>query len=191
VTANFLDMAVTKERKSAEERREDVLEAALAEFATRGLDGASTDAIARSAGISQPYLFRLFGTKKELFIASVERCFAETLELFRAQADGLAGEEALHAMGTAYVDTISGDAKRLRGQMQAYVACDDPEVCEVVRRGFGRLFEFVESLPGVTPEQVQLFFARGMLLNVVASMNLLESRAGWARRLVEGCRSSA
>src|ERR671938_271931 len=99
-------MAVATERKTAEERRQAVLDAAMVEFADKGLDGASTDAIARRAGISQPYLFRLFGTKKELFIASVERCFAETLEMFRTMAEGKRGEEALAAIGKAFFETI-------------------------------------------------------------------------------------
>ena len=59
---------------SAEERREMVLEAAVAAFALRGMAGTSTEDVARSAGISQPYLFRLFPTKKALFLALVERC---------------------------------------------------------------------------------------------------------------------
>ena len=84
-------MAVA-ERKTAAERREDVLEAAREVFAEHGLSGASTDEIARRAGISQPYLFRLFRTKKELFIASIERCFAETREIFEAAAEGKTGE---------------------------------------------------------------------------------------------------
>src|ERR687885_2722189 len=93
----------TSERKTAEERRAEILEAARAEFADRGLDGASTDTIARRAGISQPYLFRLFGTKKDLFVASVEGCFAETLAMFREAAKGKRGEEALDAIGEAYL----------------------------------------------------------------------------------------
>src|SRR5438874_8347717 len=122
-------------RLSAAERKEDVLDAALVEFAERGLEGTSTEDIARRAGISQPYLFRLFGTKKELFKASTARCFRETLELFQRAAEGLRGEEALHAIGEAYVAEMLGDPVRLRAQMQAYVACSDPEIRVVVRDG--------------------------------------------------------
>ena len=68
--------AVRTTRNTAEERRKDVLDAALEVFAEHGLSGSSTDEIARRAGISQPYLFRLFRTKKELFIAAIEQCFA-------------------------------------------------------------------------------------------------------------------
>src|SRR5438552_18074063 len=95
-------MAVTARRKSAEERREAVLDAAFEEFAQRGLDGASTEAIAARAGISQPYVFRLFGTKKELFKAVISRCFRETLELFQRAAEGRRGEEAREAVGGGY-----------------------------------------------------------------------------------------
>src|ERR671930_868218 len=112
-------MAVSTTRKTAEERRESVLEAALEEFAARGLDGASTEAIAARAGISQPYVFRLFGTKKELFKASVARCFRETLETFQRAAEGKRGEEALKAMGAAYQELLA-DRNPLRSQMQAY-----------------------------------------------------------------------
>ena len=181
-------MSAVTERKTAEERRADILEAARAEFADRGLDGASTDAIARRAGISQPYLFRLFGTKKELFVASVDRCFAETLAMFREAAEGKRGQEALDAIGERYVRSISEDPQRLRGQMQAYVACDDEDVCRVVRRGYGELVEFVEGIPEVPQERIVGFFAHGMLLNVVASMSLLDAREPWARRLLEFCK---
>src|SRR5205809_4581305 len=110
-------------RQSAEERREAVLDAAQAEFAARGLHGASTEEIAKAAGISQPYIFRLFGTKKELFKAAVARCLRETLEVFQRAAEGKRGEEALHAMGDAY-RTLLEDRTRLRAQMQSYAASD-------------------------------------------------------------------
>src|SRR6266516_7013311 len=99
-------MATTTERKTAEERRTQLLDAALEVFAEHGLSGASTDEIARKAGISQPYLFRLFHTKKELFIASTERCLRETLATFQRAAEGKSGEEALEAMGKAYGELI-------------------------------------------------------------------------------------
>src|SRR5678815_5599978 len=99
-------MVTAAPRKTAEERREEILDAALTEFARRGYEGASTDAIAREVGISQPYLFRLFGTKKGLYLASAERCLADTYERFRLAAEGLTGEEALHAIGRAYREMI-------------------------------------------------------------------------------------
>ena len=142
-------MALTTVRKSAEERREDVLEAAREVFAEHGLSGASTDEIARRAGISQPYLFRLFRTKKELFIAAIERCFAETLETFQQAAAGLTGEEALKAMGKAYGELIRSNPNRLRAQMQTYAACDDDRRSARSRRaGYGRLVDFVEQASG-------------------------------------------
>ena len=110
---------VSTARKTAAERRETVLDAAIVEFADRGLHGASTETIARAAGISQPYVFRLFGTKKELFKATVARCFRETLEAFQRAAEGKRGEEALEAMGNEYVENLISDRTRLKGQLEA------------------------------------------------------------------------
>src|SRR5438034_510864 len=180
-------MAVT-ERKSAAERRDEILDAALVEFAVRGLEGGSTETIARAVGISQPYVFRLFGTKKQLFMATVERCLRGTLEMMHTASAGLTGEAALEAIGEAYNERLVNDPTFLRSQMQAYAACDDPEIREVVRRGYGDLVEYVERVSGLTSERVSHFFAKGMLLNVMASMELLGATEGWAERLIEGCR---
>jgi len=181
-------MVVVRERKTSEVRREEIIDAALQEFAERGLEGASTEDIARRAGISQPYVFRLFHTKKELFRAVVARCFRETLEMFQRSAEGLRGEEALAAMGNAYVQRLSADPVQLRAQMQAYAACGDPEVREVVRHGFGDLVAYAERVSGLESDQVTLFFAKGMLLNVFASMEQVgESAEPWALRLIGAC----
>jgi len=177
---------VAAERKTAEQRREEILAAAFDEFAEHGLRGTSTDVIARKAGVSQPYLFRLFGTKKELYLESVRRCLRETLELFRAASAGKTGEEALDAMGRAYVGLLE-DRRRLRAQMQAYADCDDEEVRKIVRAGYGELVELVEHVSGLEPDRIRNFFAFGMLLNVFASMNLLREPAPWAEQLLEAC----
>jgi AcrR family transcriptional regulator len=187
VSANFQRVnAATTTRKTAEERREEILAVALVEFGEHGLDGTSTDTIARKAGISQPYLFRLFGTKKELYLETVRRCLSQTLELFEQAADGLRGEDAMNAIGEAYRGLLA-DRSRLRAQMQAYADCDDDDVRDVVRAGFGRLVDYVTTVSGAEPEQIRDFFAFGMLLNVFASMDLLEHPAPWAKDMVESC----
>ena len=180
-------MSATAPRHTAAERRESILDAALIEFAQRGLEGTSTENIAKRAGISQPYLFRLFGTKKELFKATISRCFRETLEVFQRAAEGKRGEEALKAMGDAYVENLLSDRTRLRAQMQAYAACDDPEICQVVRDGFGDLVAYAQRVSGLPPQEVSRFFATGMLLNVLASMQVIENPDPWAQTLLEGC----
>src|SRR2546423_14654560 len=111
-------MAVT-ERKTATERRDEILEAALVEFAAHGLDGGSAEAIAKAAGISQPYVFRLFRTKKQLFMATIERCMRGTLEMFHTASAGLSGEEALHAIGEAYTERLAVDPTYLHAPIQS------------------------------------------------------------------------
>lgn len=179
-------MVVAHERKTKDERREEILDAALELFADKGLHGASTEEIARRAGISQPYVFRLFGTKKDLYIAGVSRCFRQTLELMQRAAEGKRGEEALEAIGTAYGELLASDRTYLRAQMQAYAACEDTEICAAVRGGFGDLVTYVERVSGAPSEQISQFFAHGMLLNVLASMRAPEE--AWGARLVAGCK---
>src|SRR3954453_16752992 len=111
----------TTQRLSAAERKDEILEAAMIEFAERGFHVTSTEDIARRAGISQPYLFRLFRTKKELYKATVRRCNAATLEVMQTPAAGHAGQEALGPIGNAYLDRLR-DPLYLRAQMQACAA---------------------------------------------------------------------
>ena len=180
-------MTSTTTRQTAEVRREAVLEAAAAAFARSGLHGTSTEEIAAAAGISQPYLFRLFGTKKALYIATVERCMGELLEIFRVASRDLRGEDALRAMGRAYGDLVVSDRRRLLGQMQAYAACDDEDVRAVMRRGYGELYRFVDAVADVPKEAIARWFATGMLWNVIAAMDLSSDPEPWARQLMEGC----
>ena len=179
---------VVTERKSKEERREEILDAAMGVFADQGLHGASTEEIARRAGISQPYVFRLFGTKKELYLAVVARCFRRTLELMQHAAEGKRGHEAMDAIGVAYGELLETDRTYLRAQLQAYAACDDADICEVVQNGYGDLVTYVERVSGETPAVIAEFFAKGMLMNVMASMQLAHPTEPWAVRLLEGCK---
>jgi AcrR family transcriptional regulator len=181
----------THSRQTAEERREDVLAAAAGEFARAGFHGASTDAIARKAGISQPYLFRLFGSKKELYLASVQRCFRRTLEVMQQAAEGRRGEDALEAMGEAYGVLLANDPVMLQAQLQTYAAAlDDADVRQAVRDGYGDLYTYVERVSGVSEPRLARFFAMGMLFNVVGAMGLHEDEEPepWAARLVGGCK---
>ena len=184
-------MSQTTTRQTAEERREAVLEAARYEFAQHGIHGASTDAIARRAGISQPYLFRLFGSKKALFIAVNEQCFGRTLELFREAASGQSGRDALAAIGAAYGQLIESDRTMLQGQLQAYAASVvDEDVRESTARGYGRLVDYVETVSGADKQTIARFFAKGMLMNVLAAMQYSiaeEPKGSWAARLAQGC----
>jgi AcrR family transcriptional regulator len=180
----------TTQRQTAEERREEVLAAAIEEFARAGFHGASTDAIARSAGISQPYLFRLFGSKKDLYVAVVRRCFRRTLETMQRAAEGLRGEEALVAMGDAYRELLATEPVMLQSQLQTYAAAlDDADVRKAVRDGYGDLYSYVERVSGVSRGRLARFFAMGMLLNVVAAMGFHDEPQPeeWAASLMAGC----
>src|SRR3712207_2370472 len=132
----------TGTRMSADARREAIVAVALDHFAAGGLHGTSTDAIARDAGVSQPYLFRLFGTKKELFLACCRRNYEHVREAFSRAAAAAPPDERMRAMGEAYRELLS-DRRELLIQMQGYAACSDPEIQAVIRTNYGELLALV------------------------------------------------
>jgi AcrR family transcriptional regulator len=159
-------------RMSADERRDEVLNVAVVEFATYGLHGASTETIAAKAGISQPYIFRLFGTKKELFIASVERVCDRIRATFQ-QAAASDPDNALKAMGNSYHKLLSQRYELLM-LLQAFAASEDREVQRAVRARYAGLIEFVEQTSGASHEQVMEFFAFGMGLTIGTVLDLTD-----------------
>ncbi len=165
-------------RMTADERRRAVVVAAVREFAVAGFAGTSTETIAARAGISQPYLFRLFASKRELFLAAVDEAFDRVEVTLAAASEGLSGEEALDSMAGAYTELIA-DRDLLQLQLHAYAACSDPEVAAVVRRRYERLVVFVAEHAVVDTEDLAPFFAAGMLCNVVAALGFKDLCELW------------
>ncbi|MCZ4100070.1 MULTISPECIES: TetR/AcrR family transcriptional regulator [Streptomyces] len=175
-------MAKTSMRMSAEDRRESVTRAAMTEFAKGGYFGTSTEAIARRVGVSQPYLFRLFPTKVDLFKAAANRCFDRTIATFEQAAEGLEGEGALEAMGQAYGEMIEEDRDVLLMQMQLYVAAaasGDGDVAELVRRRWLDMWDMVRARTGLDDEWMNKFFSTGMLINTLVSLGIPSDDRCW------------
>jgi AcrR family transcriptional regulator len=170
---------------SAEERRESVVRAAMEEFGWGGYHGTSTEAIAQRVGVSQPYLFRLFPGKKAIFLAAAERCVEDTIQMFMEAADGLEGEEALHAMANAYTEAIAERPSRLMMQMQMYLAVaaaeeeGDHEFGEAVRAGWMRLWDAVHLPLGADVNETTTFMAYGMLINCLVAMGFPPDHRVW------------
>ena len=159
-------------RMKAAERRAMVLAAAQIEFGANGLQAASTEAIARRVGVSQPYLFRLFPSKKAIFLEAVDQCYQRVADRFDAAAEGLTGEPALEAMGRSYNELLD-NREMLQMQLQMWAtACQDDEVRQATRRGLSRLWLQVERISGADQMRIMQFFASGMLLNVFAALEL-------------------
>jgi len=173
-------------RQTAAERRVAVLSAAITEFAKSGYAGTSTDAIAARAGISQPYLFRLFGTKKDLFIATHEQVGTRIVNDLSRAIEGLQGEEAMHAMGMAYLSLMQ-DTEMLQLQMHGYAAAtSDPDIAAACRQTFEVLWHMVKDKLGLDPEMIQNFFANGMLISVMSAIDLLSVKEAWAQSICPG-----
>jgi AcrR family transcriptional regulator len=178
-----------RRRVPAAERRDALIEAAVREFAHGGLHGTPVERIARRVGVTQPYVFSLFGSKRELFLAAVERGFEAVGQAFaRAAAEfdpaiAADGADVLQAMGSAYVRLLADRREVLMLQHHAYAACDDPVVRERVRGHYARLIEHVRALSNAGSERIDEFFRYGMWFNVAAAMGVEDLSAGcdWVR----------
>ena len=169
-----------RRRVPAAERREELVAAAVHEFAHGGLHGTPVERIARRVGVAQPYVFSLFPTKRELFLAALERSFERVADSFRRAAEDFrAGraegcEDALQAMGEAYKKLLQSDRDHLMLQHQCYAACDDEVVRARVRRRFAELAALAQELSGAEPERLDDFLRHGMALQVAAALGVEE-----------------
>lgn len=158
--------------------------AAIRAFAVGGLHGTSTDSIAHAVGVTQPYVFRLFGTKHELFVEAVRSGFERTRLVLEAAGERAGGpaagpETVLVAMGAAYWDLLA-DRTLLLMQLQAYAACDDREIRTAVRDGFEAIVDTVRRLSGAPDDALRPWLAQGMLWNTAVAMDLSRETAPWA-----------
>lgn len=156
-------------RMAMQERREIVLRESIPVFARYGFEGATTAEIAKRAGVTQPYVFKLFGSKKALFIEACERNMRTTELQMRESAGGKTGEDAMEAMGAAYFARMENDRDSLLLQMQQYAACHDPDVQHTVRTCMESIWNMVVEISGMPLESVAVFIAKGMMCNVLAA----------------------
>jgi AcrR family transcriptional regulator len=167
-----------RRRVPASERRDALIDSAVHEFARGGLYGTPVDRIARRVGVAQPYVFALFGNKRELFLAAVERGFQRIAEAFRLAveeydpATAPPDMDVLRAMGLAYRRLLTENRDYLMLQQHSYAACDDPVIRDRVRGLFGGLIRETQRLSGAPAEEVDEFFRYGMWLNVAAAMGV-------------------
>lgn len=176
-------------RRTADERRKDVIAAAIIEFATFGLHGASTEAIAARAGISQPYVLRLFGTKKALFLAAVQEVGTQLMNLWqRALGEidpALDPEQKLWAIGSYYQEAVR-EVHGLRLLLQSWAAAEDPDVRAEAQRCLKQMHAWIVANVAAPPNAIQRWFAVGMMLTVASSIGAAElaGEEAWARTFV-------
>ena len=172
-------MIIVAARMSGPERRSQVLGIAAREFANHGLHGASIEAIAHEAGITQTYVFRMFRTKKALFVELVGAAFDRFSDGMSQAGQAAQGLSALAMMGAQYYELLA-DRTTLLLQLQGFAACGDSEVRDVVRARLARMWDTVAETAGLDPVTVKSFLAFGMLLNNVAALDIGELDEPWA-----------
>ncbi len=173
---------------TADERREELVTASIPVFAEKGYHAAPTAEIAKRAGISQAYLFRLFPTKEDLFVAAVERTCEVMRESFSEAADQAAreGTEPLESMGVAYADLVAEQGEILLVQLHAQaISPSVPAVRDTMRRCFATLFAVASEHSKAAPEELKMWMAGGMLINVMTAIGANQVKEPWAETLAD------
>jgi AcrR family transcriptional regulator len=181
--------AATTRRMSSEERRDQILLAAIAVFGARGYEGTTTDEVARAAGVSQPYVVRLFGSKESLFLAALAEALDRLLASFRAALlPGESTEALRERVGDAYVGLLA-----VRGLHQtlshAFLLGGHPVIGPRARAGFAQVWAFFREEVGLSREEAHMFLAKGMLINTMIGLRLasdLDSDRG-VKELFDEC----
>ncbi|MGN2635870.1 TetR/AcrR family transcriptional regulator [Nocardia takedensis] len=164
-------------RLSAVERRERILEAAGRAFSRGGYAGTSTDLVALEAGVSQPYVVRMFGSKADLFQEVFDRAVEEMITAFAVELDDPAAATAPDVwdrLGAVYSRLVE-DRDVLVVLLQGFsAAAAHPQIAAAARRCLVTLFNLLVERTGSPPQQVQQFIANGMLLNALLAMDAPE-----------------
>ncbi|MDI9900016.1 helix-turn-helix domain-containing protein [Rhodococcus sp. IEGM 1409] len=159
-------------RMSAPERRALVLAAATRAFAKGGYSGTSTDAVAKEAGVSQPYVVRMFGTKADLFHAVFTRALDEIVRTFNDKLDTVtidpSNPQFWAELGSAYGELVL-DRDLLLVMLHGFATSTD-DVAAVSRTAMSGIYTLLRERTGCTPEQARSFIANGMLINNLLAM---------------------
>lgn len=177
--------APTRTLSTAEQRREELVDAAMRVFAKHGAAAPTTE-IAKEAGISQAYLFRLFPTKEELFAAATRESSRRMMVAFRAAAARAreAGSDPLYVMGRAYDELLERDRDVLLVQLYARVAASNlPLVRKAIHDCFSAVYDLVKRESNAGPEEIHAWFAHGMLCDVMAATGADQLDQEWAQVL--------
>ncbi len=175
---------------TSEARREAVIHSAMTVFAANGYLGTPVTDVAKRAKISTAYVFKLFPSKQELFVAALERCFEVILVTLAKAAEESADqspESLLFAMGGAYAALIA-DRKLLLLQIHAQSAAGTPEIAKAFRRGLASIVSFVKVRSNASDDLVQRFMAYGQLCHLITTVGLDMDKSSWARILTTGFR---
>jgi AcrR family transcriptional regulator len=133
-------------RLRAAERREQLLDCAADLFARLGYARATTSELARSAGVTEPIIYRHFKSKRDLFIALVARTGRRTLDQWeRDLADAATPAERLARLigDNPMVSPEGRDAYRVF--LQAISEVEDADIREAVRHHIDSVHGFVRD----------------------------------------------
>lgn len=121
-------------------RKEEILEASLEVIAERGYYNTTTALIAEKAGISQPYVFRFFKTKEELFVAAMDRAYERILQTFKSVDAGPG--QLVSKMIEAYEELSASHPNEIALQIIG-ISVTEESIRNCTRKGLSRIRNYV------------------------------------------------
>lgn len=131
-----------------EEKRRAVIRAAMEEFAARGYEAASTNAIVRRIGISKGSLFTYFASKEALLDAVADVAAADVARVVRAGVDELPRDLAsrVRALAEIELDLYAQQPLTYRFFRRVYADAHAPAVKRLIDREGARSASMLRSL---------------------------------------------
>ena len=136
-------------RLPAAQRREQLLDTAAKLFAIHGYAGATTSQIAKAAGVTEPIIYRHFESKRDLFIALIERTGAATIKLWQHEL-AVAPDPAVRLQRLIGANPMVANRGRgiYRVIVQAMTEVEDPKILEALDQHVRMLHEFLSAEVG-------------------------------------------
>jgi AcrR family transcriptional regulator len=154
-------------------------------FADRGLTMAAVQQVADDIGVSQPYVFRLFGSKLAFFMACLDELERRVREVFR-EAAATRSSDPLAAMGEGFRELIADGVVTGLWLQACAAARGDAAVAARCRALIAGVLEEVERLTAAAPGEVVQFTARGALVVLLQALGV--DLSGGSRAAIESLR---
>jgi AcrR family transcriptional regulator len=175
-------------RASADERRAQAVSAAFYAFAELGITTAAVQAIAAMIGVSQPYVFRLFGSRQKLVLACIDELEARIRTVFELSAGAVPGD-AWAAMGTGFRALLADGVLAGFWLQTSAAARSDAVIAERCRVCYARLLAAAEELTGAAPKELAAALGRAASVVLLQPLGVDLSRGslpGIEQLLAEG-----
>lgn len=173
-------------RSTAGQRRADAVAAGMRIFADHGPTSTALQRVADEIGVSQPYVFRLFGTKRAFFLACIDEMQQRVREVLRDAVSAVAPGDELTAMRAGFRAMLADGVISGLWLQACAVARWDAAVAARCRDLISGVLEEAARLSEESPDRVEQALADGVLIMMLQAIGV--DLAGGSRAAIGSLR---